>query len=436
MRTDSTAIAGIAMGEAREVIGQRYGATYTMPKGRVYKTKSKGAQEAHESIRPTSFRRDPDSLQHSLKPEELRLYRLIWQRALASQMAAKELETTTIDLADGAYELRASATRVLFDGFARVYTEGRDDDGADDEETGQLPGLDRRRPDDRRGGQPNPAFHRAAAALHGGDPDQGARGARDRAPVHLRRHHLDDHGSRLRPGRGAPAPPRTGGRDRHGPPGRAFRRLRRRRVHGAHGGGARRGLAWRAGVGAAAARVLRPVARPGRREATRAAAAGLHHGGHRRGLLRGPPDGHPAGPQRAVPGLLALSRAQGEPAAARRRAAAPGRDRRGLPQVRRGDAGRQARPVRPVRGLLALSRLRLHQEGRPTAARPAAVRGDLSEEPRRSSGPASRPTDRQRLLGLLQLSALRLHHERRAARRAPRRSTTARSPARTPRRSA
>ena len=73
-----------------------------MPKGRVYKTKSKGAQEAHESIRPTSFRRDPDSVAGSLKPEELRLYRLIWQRALASQMAPKELETTTIELADGA----------------------------------------------------------------------------------------------------------------------------------------------------------------------------------------------------------------------------------------------------------------------------------------------------------------------------------------------
>ena len=87
MRTDSTAMAGVAMGEAREVIGERYGQPYTMPKGRVYKTKSKGAQEAHESIRPTCFRRDPDSLAGTLKPEELRLYRLIWQRALASQMA-------------------------------------------------------------------------------------------------------------------------------------------------------------------------------------------------------------------------------------------------------------------------------------------------------------------------------------------------------------
>ena len=142
MRTDSTAMAGIAMGEAREVIGERYGQPFTMPKGRVYKTKSKGAQEAHESIRPTSFRRDPDSLASALKPEELRLYRLIWQRALASQMAPKELETTTVDLADGPYELRASATKTLFEGFARVYTEGRDD-GADedDEESGRLPTL-------------------------------------------------------------------------------------------------------------------------------------------------------------------------------------------------------------------------------------------------------------------------------------------------------
>jgi DNA topoisomerase-1 len=140
MRTDSTAMAGVAMGEAREVITDRFGDRYAMPKGRVYKTKSKGAQEAHESIRPTRFARDPESLGGSLKSDELRLYRLIWQRAIASQMAAKSLETTTADLADEAYELRASATRTLFDGFARVYTEGRDD-GGEDESEGRLPEL-------------------------------------------------------------------------------------------------------------------------------------------------------------------------------------------------------------------------------------------------------------------------------------------------------
>ncbi len=142
MRTDSTAMAGVAMGEARDVIRGRFGEAYTMPKGRVYKTKAKGAQEAHESIRPTSFRREPESLEGSLKPEELRLYRLIWQRAIASQMAAKEMETTSIELSAGPYELRASATRTLFDGFSRVYTEGRDDDAAaEDEEDRRLPPL-------------------------------------------------------------------------------------------------------------------------------------------------------------------------------------------------------------------------------------------------------------------------------------------------------
>ena len=73
-------------------------------------------------------------------------------------MAAKELETTTIELADGGYELRASATRVLFDGFARVYTEGRDDEVADDEETGQLPSLAAGDATERRRGQCRPSI--------------------------------------------------------------------------------------------------------------------------------------------------------------------------------------------------------------------------------------------------------------------------------------
>jgi DNA topoisomerase I len=140
MRTDSTAIAGVAMGEARDVIRERYGQPYTMPKGRVFRTKAKGAQEAHESIRPTSFLRDPDSLASHLKRDEARLYRLIWQRALASQMAPKEMETTSIELAAEPYELRASSTRTVFDGFSRVYTEGRDDDGEEDRER-SLPQL-------------------------------------------------------------------------------------------------------------------------------------------------------------------------------------------------------------------------------------------------------------------------------------------------------
>ncbi len=139
MRTDSVAMSGQALGEAREVIAARFGTAYTMPKGRVYRTKARSAQEAHEAIRPTSFARDPEALAAHLGRDEARLYRLIWQRALASQMKEKQLETTTVDLADGPYGLRASATRTLFDGFAAVYTEGRDD--AEDEAERTLPPL-------------------------------------------------------------------------------------------------------------------------------------------------------------------------------------------------------------------------------------------------------------------------------------------------------
>jgi DNA topoisomerase-1 len=127
MRTDSVALSGQALGEARSVIDARYGPGYSMPKGRPFRTKTRNAQEAHEAIRPTSFQRDPDGLAKTLGRDEARLYRLIWQRALASQMKEKELEATTVELAAEPYGLRASASRTVFDGFSRVYTEGQDD---------------------------------------------------------------------------------------------------------------------------------------------------------------------------------------------------------------------------------------------------------------------------------------------------------------------
>jgi len=139
MRTDSVAMAGQALGEARAVIAARFGDAYTMPKGRPFKTRSRNAQEAHEAIRPTSFAREPDAIAAQLGRDEARLYRLIWQRALASQMKEKELETTTAELEDGPYVLRASATRTLFEGFAAVYTEGTDDAAEEAERT--LPPL-------------------------------------------------------------------------------------------------------------------------------------------------------------------------------------------------------------------------------------------------------------------------------------------------------
>jgi DNA topoisomerase-1 len=139
MRTDSVALSSQAMAEAARAIEARFGEAYTTPKGRAFKTKTRNAQEAHEAIRPTSFARDPEAVAKSLRSDEARLYRLIWQRALASQMAAKEQETMTVDLAADGYGLRANATRTTFDGFSRVYTEGQDD--ADEEKECRLPDL-------------------------------------------------------------------------------------------------------------------------------------------------------------------------------------------------------------------------------------------------------------------------------------------------------
>ncbi len=140
MRTDSVNLATSAQREAHDVISGRYGQDYAVEGGRGYKTTAKGAQEAHEAIRPTSFTRDPESLRGRIKDDELRLYRLIWQRALASQMAPKQMETTTAELDAGRFGLRASATRTTFDGFTVVYTEGRDD-GDEDEKEATLPAL-------------------------------------------------------------------------------------------------------------------------------------------------------------------------------------------------------------------------------------------------------------------------------------------------------
>jgi DNA topoisomerase-1 len=139
MRTDSVALSDQALVEARAVIDARYGPAYVVAKGRRYRTTSRNAQEAHEAIRPTSLAREPEALAASLGRDEARLYRLIWQRTLASQMTEKRLETMTVDLADAGYDLRASATRTLFDGFSRVYTEGRDE--GEDEGERTLPPL-------------------------------------------------------------------------------------------------------------------------------------------------------------------------------------------------------------------------------------------------------------------------------------------------------
>ncbi|MEE2692811.1 MAG: type I DNA topoisomerase [Pseudomonadota bacterium] len=128
MRTDGVDMAGEAIAEARRVIGGEFGATYVPDSPRVYKTKAKNAQEAHECIRPTSFARLPGKIR-GLDEDQHRLYELIWKRAMACQMSEARLENTTIDLlsSDKKTGLRATGSVILFDGFLALYEEGRDD---------------------------------------------------------------------------------------------------------------------------------------------------------------------------------------------------------------------------------------------------------------------------------------------------------------------
>ena len=139
MRTDSVTIAGTAIAEARAVIGERYGAAFVPQRANAYRSTAKGAQEAHEAIRPTSFTRTPESLRGSLKPEELRLYDLIYKRALASQMTPAVFDVVSVEIEAGRYGLRAGASRRIFEGYQAVYVEGRDDE--EEAEPSVLPDL-------------------------------------------------------------------------------------------------------------------------------------------------------------------------------------------------------------------------------------------------------------------------------------------------------
>ncbi len=151
MRTDGVQMAPEAITAARSAIGAEFGERYVPEQARHYSTKAKNAQEAHEAIRPTDFTRTPSSVKRFLDPDQFRLYDLIWKRAIASQMAAADLERTTVELvASGGgatATLRANGQVIRFDGFLAAYTDQRDEDEAKDEEADdrRLPEI---RPDE------------------------------------------------------------------------------------------------------------------------------------------------------------------------------------------------------------------------------------------------------------------------------------------------
>lgn len=141
MRTDSVALSDVATSEAREVICQLYDKNYALEKPRVFRNKSKNAQEAHEAVRPTSVARTPAQLKQYLSSDQQRLYELIWKRTVASQMTQAIFDATRVDIAAGErYSFRATGQTIRFPGFMALYIEGTDN-GDDENKEGLLPPL-------------------------------------------------------------------------------------------------------------------------------------------------------------------------------------------------------------------------------------------------------------------------------------------------------
>lgn len=138
MRTDSLRISAEAQSECRAYISEKYGEGYMPKTPKQYKTK-KGAQDAHEAIRPTSMEFEPEKIKDSLKSDLYKLYRLIWNRFLASQMSNAVYDTVQADISGGGYILKASGSTVRFEGFTAVYVEGKD---TEEEKEGKLPMIE------------------------------------------------------------------------------------------------------------------------------------------------------------------------------------------------------------------------------------------------------------------------------------------------------
>lgn len=157
MRTDSTRVSKEAQDEARSYIQEQYGAEYMPDKPR--QIKRKGSQDAHEAVRPTSVYRHPDKVKASLSSDQFRLYRLIWQRFLASQMSTAIFDVVSVDIAAKDMIFRATGSTVKFQGFMKVYTEGKDDSAVvADEEQPPLPELSVDQVLDLRGITPDQHF--------------------------------------------------------------------------------------------------------------------------------------------------------------------------------------------------------------------------------------------------------------------------------------
>ena len=140
MRTDSVTLSQDAIAEIRHYIDNKIGADFLPKSPRMYRTKSKNAQEAHEAIRPTSVYRSPESVKPFLSADQFKLYQMIWQRTMACQMVEAKFDATTVDIGVGEGVFRATGQVLVFAGFLSVYQEGHDEDD-EDEDNKKLPEL-------------------------------------------------------------------------------------------------------------------------------------------------------------------------------------------------------------------------------------------------------------------------------------------------------
>ncbi|MEK4993584.1 DNA topoisomerase I [Paenibacillus odorifer] len=139
MRTDSTRLSVTAQDEAKELITAKYGEKFLPESPRQYSKKAAGAQEAHEAIRPTSALREPEMVKEFLSRDQFRLYKLVWERFVSSQMSSALLDTLSVDIAASTATFRAVGSKVSFPGFMKVYVEGNDDGTTDEDK--YLPPL-------------------------------------------------------------------------------------------------------------------------------------------------------------------------------------------------------------------------------------------------------------------------------------------------------
>ncbi|OPB31624.1 type I DNA topoisomerase [Bartonella sp. AR 15-3] len=145
MRTDGVQMVSEAIDAARKAIIDSFGKHYVPEKPRFYSTKAKNAQEAHEAIRPTDFTRHPNQVRNVLDSDQAKLYELIWKRAIASQMCSAEIERTTVEIEalqkENHAHLRAIGSVICFDGFISAYTDPKEEENSEEDETGRLPQI-------------------------------------------------------------------------------------------------------------------------------------------------------------------------------------------------------------------------------------------------------------------------------------------------------